>query len=135
MDFSRLNDNGGADEVTVALAAKAFGAPLPGDYAAFLTIHNGGAGFVGKTFIVLWKAEDLAEHNDNFGVAKSAAGLILFGTDGGVEAFGCDTRKDPAAVVMVPFSDLTLAAAKPLADSFDAFIKRLETDETVVPPN
>jgi hypothetical protein len=71
----------------------AFGHPLPTDYLRFLRQANGGEGFVGKeVYLVLWRVEELAGMNAAYHVAEFAPGLLIFGSDGGDEAFAFDLR-------------------------------------------
>ena len=56
-------------------------------------------------------------------VDKLAPGLLLFGSDGGGEAFAFDARRVPMRVVSVPFIGMALADAHELGSSFSAFIQ------------
>jgi hypothetical protein len=48
--------------------------------------------------------------NAGYGVSKFAPHLLLFGTDGGGEAYAFDTRTEPWNVVEVPFIGMGEAA-------------------------
>ncbi len=132
MDLTGLNLNPAADPVAMAQAAGAFGGVLPADYAQFLARHNGGEGFVGATYIVLWQAGQLAEFNDDFQVAATAPGLVMFATDGGEQGFAFDAR---GGVVMINITAMDPAAAKPVGGTFSEFMDRLAAGETDVPRN
>ncbi|MEI7931728.1 MAG: SMI1/KNR4 family protein [Alphaproteobacteria bacterium] len=124
-----LNPPAGVDDL--GLAQRTLPGGLPADYSAFLGNHNGGEGFVGENYIVLWKAEEIAEFNDDFDVAKSAPGLFLIGSDGGGKGFGFDTRTPDLPVVVVPFTGMALGAATQAAETFSAFMEKLEVTDTL----
>ena len=48
---------------------------------------NGGEGFVGRAYLILWPIEKLRELNDAYQVEQYAPGFLIFGSDGGGEAF------------------------------------------------
>lgn len=98
---------------------------LPDDYAEFLQQANGGEGFVGNAYIILWRVEELLEMNKAYQVAEYASGLFLFGSDGGGEAFALDTRSNAKPIVSVPFVGMELKLARPIASSFKAFLEEL----------
>jgi hypothetical protein len=95
---------------------------LPHDYLQFMHEKNGGEGFVGSSYLVLWKIEDLKQFNAEYEVAKYAPGLLLFGADGGGEGFAFDTRVSPPTIVMVPQIGMELRYATPIAADFSGFI-------------
>ena len=82
---------------------KGLGLNLPHDYKEFLLSSNGGEGLIGENYIVFWRAEDLEPLNAGYEVANFAPGFLLFGSDGGGEAYAFDTRKSPWEVVQIPF--------------------------------
>jgi hypothetical protein len=98
---------------------------LPDDYARFFQQRNGGEGFVGNAYVILWRVEELLEMNKAYQVAEYAPGLFLFGSDGGGEAFAFDTRSDASPIVAVPFVGMELKLARPVAQSFEAFLEEL----------
>jgi hypothetical protein len=100
---------------------------LPDDYAKFLQQANGGEGFVGNAYVILWRVEELLEMNKAYQVAEYAPGLFLFGSDGGGEAFAFDTRSDAKPIVSVPFVGMELKLARPVAPNFKAFLQELFT--------
>lgn len=110
----------------VANLSKTVGVALPRDYLHFLESHDGGEGFVGDNYLILWRAEDLAPFNVEYEVEQYAPGVLLFGSNGGGEAYGFDTRQDPMTVVRIPFIGMDLKYATPVADSFDSFLIGLE---------
>jgi hypothetical protein len=78
----------------------------PEDYADFMAEQDGGEGFVGEAYVVLWAAAELVDLNRDFGLAEFAPDLIAFGSDGGGECFAFDRRGTPPVIVMVPFVGL-----------------------------
>jgi hypothetical protein len=123
---SRFKMNSPASNSLLNQRIAAFGHPLPTDYLRFLRQANGGEGFVGKeVYLVLWRVEELAEMNAAYHVAEFAPGLLIFGSDGGDEAFAFDLRYEPPPVVSIPFVGMELDAVKPIARSFEAFLEKL----------
>ncbi len=106
-------------------AEKEIGKPLPADYRAFLLRHNGGEGFIGKHYLILWKTEELAQFNREYEVEKYAPGLVAFGSSGGGEGFAFDTRKAPYQVVQMPFIGMSLSDAVRVADSFEKLLEKM----------
>jgi SMI1 / KNR4 family (SUKH-1) len=104
---------------------------LPEDYKQFLRWANGGQGIIGSnTYVTLWSLEDLTEMNRAYETANFAPGLLLFGSDGGDEAYAFDMRIEAKPVVSVPFVGMNLNEIRPIADTFDGFLKKLsETAE------
>lgn len=103
-----------------------YGEELPSDYRAFLFITNGGQGFVGDNgFVNLWRVEELSSLNDAYEVRQRLPGLLVFGSNGGGEAFGFDIRRIPWSVVQVPFLDMSWETAWQKGSSFREFLARL----------
>jgi hypothetical protein len=96
---------------------------LPEDYKEFLKQANGGEGFVGDAYVVLWRVEELLEMNKGYGVDEFAPGLFLFGSDGGGEGFAFDTRSDAKPIVKADF--ICMEDAVPMASNFKAFLEEL----------
>lgn len=109
------------------------GVALPDDYLSFLTEANGGEGFIGSEYLILWKAEELEQFNREYEVEIYAPGLFLFGSNGGGEGFGFDTRNAPYKIVQVPFIGMDLKHARHVADSmFDLFVKMSKSDGSLL---
>ena len=117
-----------ADEADIRSAESAFGNPIPEDYVSFLRTSDGGQGFVGEHYLILWKASEIVQFNREYEVSQYAPGLVCFGSDGGGEAFAFDTRDTAYPVVMAPFIGLSLNDCIPVADTFSALLKRMATD-------
>lgn len=109
---------------------KALDESLPSDYLEFLTISDGAVGPIGDSgYIVLWNVSEVHSRNVRLEEDAYAPGFLLFGSDGGGEAFGFDTRKFPYGVVMVPFIVMSWEDALPFGDSFTDFLGRLNRGE------
>jgi hypothetical protein len=95
---------------------------LPDDYLRFLQYSNGGEGFIGNAYVILWRLEELLHLNQGYKVEEFAPGLFLFGSDGGGEAFAFDMRSDSMELVSVPFIPLDLAYTRRLGSNFGEFL-------------
>ena len=115
----------GATDKALQDAMKLLGHSLPSDYSQFLRERNGGEGFVGDNFLILWKAEELEIFNREYEVDQYAPGLLLFGSNGSGEAYGFDTRSVAMPIVRVPFIGMELQYAEPIADSFTDLFRQL----------
>jgi cell wall assembly regulator SMI1 len=105
-------------------AEQSIGKTLPEDYKAFLLEHNGGDGFIGTGYFILWRAEELCKFNDGYEVSKYAPGLVLFGSNGGGDGFAFDTRASPYRVMQVPFVGMSRADEFRVAGSFAELLMR-----------
>jgi hypothetical protein len=118
--------NAGASEVAIAECERHFGLKLPKDYRNFMVFSNGGEGFIGaNSYLRLWKIEELPLMNDGYETAKYLPNGLLFGTDGGEEAFGFDLRTSQIKIVQVPFIGMEWKYAWLLSDSFNGFLHQL----------
>ncbi|WKZ31529.1 MAG: SMI1/KNR4 family protein [Candidatus Dojkabacteria bacterium] len=75
----------------------------PSDYLSFLQLHNGGEGFIGEEYLILYKVEDLKQMNANYEVEKFTPGIFLIGSNGGGEAIAFDLRENQSKVILIPF--------------------------------
>lgn len=116
--------NAGVTEEALRDAVESLGLSLPLDYVQFLRKHNGGEGFIGDNYLILWKAEELSIFNREYEVSQYAPGLLLFGSSGGGEGYGFDLRSTDFSVVRIPFVGMDLQYATATARSFsDLFIR------------
>ena len=113
----------------VRQAAKELGVTLPQDYVDFLKVCNGGEGMIGINYATFFRAEELAEMNAAYAVNEYAQGLLMFGTNGGGEAFAFDTRTTPWPVVQLPLIGMELKYATPRAPSFMSFLEAVFNEE------
>ena len=107
--------------------------PLPAQYLQFLRRHDGGNGFIGSQYLILWGTGELIESNSELDIAADAPGLFLFGTDGGSEGFAFDTHVDGHPVVMVSLGYLSRKEALVVGATFDDFVDRLTKDVSLIP--
>ena len=107
--------NGPAEREIVDGLSATLGFTLPPDYLEFLREHDGGEGFVGDNYIILWGAGELADFNREYEVETYAPGIFLFGSDGGGEGYGFDTLEQGSPIVRVPFIGMERRYATPLA--------------------
>ncbi len=118
----------GAEDEALEAAKMSLKFFLPDDYREFLSAYDGGEGFVGEHYLILWQTKDLKAFSDDYEFAEYAPSLVPFGSNGGGEAFAFDRRTLPPGVVIVPFIGLSETDATPIASSFDAFLTRLRDD-------
>lgn len=129
-DFT-LEPAASADNLRNLRAIK--GVELPDDYFSFLAEFNGGEGFIGVEYLILWKTEELEQFNREYEVETYAPGLFLFGSNGGGEGFGFDTKSTPYKVVQVPFVGMDWKHASNVADNFlDLLEKMSRTDGSLL---
>ncbi|RDH42206.1 SMI1/KNR4 family protein [Zooshikella ganghwensis] len=102
---------------------------LPEDLLSFYSESNGGEGFIGKEYLILWKAEELIPFNQEYEVDTYAPGIFLFGSNGSGEGFGFDTRSTPYKIVQVPFIGMELQYATQVADSFVELFERMNQSD------
>lgn len=94
----------GVPRERVLAVQEALGVRFPADYVEFMTNANGGEGDVrDAAWVRIWPVEELVEFNDRYSAEELYPGFVLFGTDGGGEAYAFDTRTEPASIVMMPF--------------------------------
>jgi hypothetical protein len=93
--FARFNANPPASRDAIARCQSNLKFPLPADYVQFLERMNGGAGFVGKSYLRAWPIEDLIQFNKDYFVDVAAPELFLFGSSGG----GRHSRLIPARLL------------------------------------
>jgi hypothetical protein len=63
--------------------------------------------------------------NQSYEVQKYVPGLLVFGSSGGGEAYGFDTRFPDWPIVQVPFVGMEWAVAEPMGSSFGEFLGQL----------
>jgi len=103
-------------------------AKIPTDYLDFLRTANGGEGFLGENYLQLWTAESLPDFNVKYEVAKLAPWLLIFGSNGGGEAFAFDLESMNERIVMVPFTTLDRGDEREVATTFSSFLERVASD-------
>jgi hypothetical protein len=100
---------------------------LPDDFVQFFRENNGGEGFIGSNYLIIWKAEELVVFNAEYEVDLYAPGIFLFGSNGGGEGYGFDTRAKKMSIVRIPFIGMQLSYATPIAANLtDLFAQLLK---------
>ncbi len=74
---------------------------------------------------MLWPIEKLLFYNKAYQVYKYAPGLLIFGSNGGLEAFAFDTTTEPVEIVSIPFVGLTPSEAIEYGESFQEFLQTI----------
>jgi cell wall assembly regulator SMI1 len=118
-DFAALPP---ASEEALRTAERDIGTILPDDYRLFLLEHNGGDGFIGDNYLILWRAEELSKFNDGYEVSKYAPGFLVFGSTGGGDGFAFDMRTSPNRVMQVPFVGMSIDDDFLVAGSFNELL-------------
>jgi hypothetical protein len=95
---------------------QAVGSRLPQDYMTFIEAHDGASGDVGE----LWPAVEVGRGKDVCPEVDHLADLVVFGSDGGLEAFAFD---ESGEVMVVPWIG-SLRDARPQG-GFSEFVARL----------
>ncbi|HEX4383954.1 MAG TPA: SMI1/KNR4 family protein [Myxococcales bacterium] len=122
VDFSGVR---GAGPEAIQAVESALGIDLPADYVDLIGTINGGEGLVGNQYLMLWRIDDLLSFNKEYEVEQYAPGLLLFGSNGGGEAYAFDLRSDSQQVVNVPFIGMDLKHIIVVAQTFLSFIDGL----------
>jgi cell wall assembly regulator SMI1 len=114
--------DGPAEISTVDGLSIRLGVALPESYIEFLKQHDGGEGFIGDSYIIFWKAEELIDFNREYEVETYAPGIFLFASNGGGEGYGFDMEDPAKPVVRVPFIGMdrqyAISVASDLPDLF-----------------
>lgn len=120
----------GASDNAIAQCQAVAGVELPPEYVQFVKRSNGAEGFVGESsYLMLWPVEELLEMNEAYEIKEYAPGLLLFGSDGGGEAYAFDLRYMHKPIVRVPFVGLSIDDIVHVGDTFSAFLKALSEVE------
>ena len=128
--IKNLNLNAPLPIEEIKMFEKTTGIMLPKDYTEFLMTGNGGEGFIGdNAYIILWKLNELIELNSAYNVKDYAPGLLLFGSNGGGDAYAFDMRNKPLTIIRVPFIGMDLKEVEYLSSSFNGFLEKLSKDE------
>ena len=99
--FAEFSHNEPATGEALQKIENHFGFPLPNDYREFLCALNGGEGFIGESYAVLWKAEDVVRFNEGYEARDFSDSVMLIGSNGASEAFAYDNKD--RVYIMIPF--------------------------------
>lgn len=82
-------------QTVISKSNQALIAQLPNDYIEFITIYNGGVGFIGNAndYIDLWTVENISELNPYFPEEEFSQETIIIGSDGSGTLYGYDLPK------------------------------------------
>jgi hypothetical protein len=123
--FARFAGNPPARAEDIERVQKKLRFRLPEDYANFLLTRNGGEGFVGNSYVILWKIEELVSMNNAYHVSEFVPHIFLFGSNGGGEAFGFHINGGSSSILSIPFVAMEMEDAKPVASDFGTFLSVL----------
>lgn len=98
---------------------------LPKDYLDFFTLYNGGEGFIGNEYLIIWPIEDILNFNHEYEVDKYAKDFLFFGSSGGGEGYAFDCRSEELTVVQIPFVGMSPEYANVIANTFSDFFRIL----------
>ncbi len=98
---------------------------LPDDYVNAVQELGGREGYLGTEYLRLHRLDELAALNTAYGIPDAVPEIIMFGSDGGLEAFAFTL--DEMAVVKIPFIPLLLENTLVQAPSFADFIGQLHS--------
>ena len=93
---------------------------LPNDYINAVRKFGGCEGYIGTEYLRLHRLEELAALNTAYDVPSAAPEVVIFGSDGALEAFAFTLHE--LAVVKIPFIPLLFENAQVVARSFTDFI-------------
>ena len=124
-DLSEMQLNEPASRDVLKVLAEMLPTSIPEDYFDFLMRNNGGEGFVGDEYLIMFNAEEIVRFNQEYEVEKYAPGLLLFGSNGGGEGYAFDTTSEECPVVKVPFIGMDHRCAKVVGQNLSDFILQL----------
>jgi len=122
---ANFNGNSPASELDIQIFNSGSTIKLPDDYVSFLRKWDGGEGFFGLEYVILWRLSELNLMNREYEVDRYAPGLFLFGSNGGGEAYAFDARVPMKPIVAVPFVGMCLEEILPIANDFGEFLATL----------
>lgn len=120
--FQKFNGNPGINNdelVNLHLPAE-----IPNDYLEFCKTYNGGEGFIGEEYVVLYKLNELMQINKDYDVSNLVPDIFIFGSNGDSEALAFDFRKKQVKYVLIPFL-FEYDAIIELGDHLSGFFKRI----------
>ena len=97
-----LTKQSGATLAAIRDRERELGVRFPDDYVEFMLASNGGEGSVGESYLRIDPIEEMMNDRLQEALDESRAGLIVFGSDGGLEAFAFDPRRGGLRIVMFP---------------------------------
>ena len=123
MEAKHFSPNPPAAEEAIGELLRATNAkPLPSEFIEYLRRANGGEGFLGDRYAVLWRAEELLKFNQDYQTTDLAPELFLIGSNGGGEAYAFDQSSVSSTVFSVPFIGMEYQYIVKIADCFSSFV-------------
>jgi hypothetical protein len=114
----------GAAAAAIRDREQALGVTFPNDYVEFMLTSNGGEGFVGESYLRLDPVDDVMNDDLLATLPETRAGLIVFGSDGGLEAFAFDARHGGLRIVMFPWIGTDEIEVIEQGRTFTEFLRR-----------
>jgi len=114
----------------VAPAPAPFLEAFPADYLAAVKEFGGREGFLGDSYLRLYRLDELVALNVAYEVPEQLPEIILFGSNGTGNAFAFPLWK--TGVVQVPLVPISKGVGKQCSNSFTEFVAQLA--ETGEPP-
>ena len=122
--LKRFHRNNPAKEDAIKAFEHEANFTIPREYREFLTVTDGGEGFLqDESFVQLWPVDELVSLNKAYQIEEYCPGLLLYGSTGGGEAFAFDRRSKSAEILALPFIGMEESAIEKVAPDFAAFIK------------
>ena len=116
--IERLSNDNAKNETGQRLKRDWGGLPyvFPPEYMEFMELFNGYCGFLGTSYVDLYRFEELIELNEGYQMHEWHPGMTLIGSDGG--GMGYAISEDGQFKTF----DFTGDYLEVLADSFDGFV-------------
>lgn len=132
--FESFVRNPAASRDVIQSLITAINIELPPDYIEAFQFMNGGEGFVGESYFRLYPAEKIIPLNTLYGTSEFAPNLLIFGSNGGGEAFAFDKRRTPIRITQIPFIPMRLEYAIDRGESLSECIAHLKANSKPNPP-
>ena len=106
--------------VTIEFAESFLKVEFPNIFRKYLQSTNGVEGEFQNQYLNLWGLAELVQLNEAYNVQEFAPNLLLFGSDGGEDAFAFE--RSTMHIVRIPFIGMSYVAIEKIADSFTDFL-------------
>lgn len=120
--FRNTKTDSSINEESINTYEQKLGINLPSEYKEFLLFSNGIEGFVGESYLALFRLEDLLLVHQT--TKKDAPNLLVIGTDGGGTDFVFDIEEN-FVVKEVQAISLGVDTPKLCANNFSSFLEYL----------
>lgn len=102
-----------------------FNVNLPDDYKQFLLLSDGVTGNIGNNYVDLWSVDNVINLNKEHNVSEFFPGFVLFGTDGGNEAYAFDFRNEDLQIIQTSLIPLDENSSNVISDNFIGLLEKL----------